>query len=320
MPSRELQFARIVAGTLTLLSREIREVGHPVDLWSPELSPEIIRETAAKVGHGEALPLWVDERHPARGLLIYTPSPWESDFFGFGCTRLLGPFMVVEDQLDRENRVRGLARQAIELGRQQNQSLLTIKTPHDPAFMRGFLGVGFVVAEIGCSLKGAVNAEGHPVEKPGGFLFLDRDDLPEMAADTVAALGDFFYDGHYRHDPLPGPDQARNLWSRVAFEDLTGQADPAVVLWDRGRDRPAGLATVRLYGRTAFLSILAVTPSYRGRGFGRLLLSEAMNRLAGQADEIRVETAAYNLPAQALYLSLGLIPAAPLAAFHYHYV
>lgn len=315
---QNLQAARIVAGTLTLLAREIQEVGPPVSLWSPALSPEFIRSVAARVNRGLARPLWVEERHPARGLAVYASSPWESEVFGFGCARLMGPFMVAEDQLDRENRVRGLARQAVDQARREGASLITIKTFHDPAALRGFLAEDFVVAEIGASLSGPIPPEPPEMERPAGFLFLETDDLAEMAEEVVSGMGDFFYDGHYRHDPVPGPEAARRLWSRVALDDLAGRAEPALVLWDRKKDRPAGLATVRLSGRQAELSILAVTQPYRGRGLGRLLLAEALRRLQGRADELKVETAAYNRPALDLYLSLGLRPAAPLAALHRH--
>lgn len=313
-----LQSARIVAGTLTLLAREIHEVGPPASLWSPALSPDFIRETAARVGRGEARPLWVEERHPARGLAIYMPSPWECDFFGFGCARLLGPFMVVEDQRDRENRVRKLARLAIDQGRRDQASLITLKTFHDPAILRGFLAENFVLAEIGAALNGPVPATGPELERPVGFLFLEPEDLPDLVEEVVSGLGDFFYDGHYRHDPDPGPEAARRLWSQVARDDLAGRADPALVLWDRKKDRPVGLATVRLLGREAELSILAVSVHYRGRGLGRLILGETLNRLQGRADMLKVETASYNLPALNLYLSLGLRMAAPLAALHCH--
>jgi GNAT superfamily N-acetyltransferase len=315
----ELQAARIVAGTLTLLSREIRETGRPVDLWSPPLYPDYIRELAIQVGRGEALPLWVEERHPARGLAVFADSPWESDFLAYRCARLMGPFMVVEDQRDREGRVRRLASLAIEQGRAQGCRLMTLKTFHDPAGLRGFLAEGFILAEIGASLGGTLPREELPVERPAQFDFPPAEDLREMAGEAVASLGDFFYDGHFRHDPDPGPEAARRLWSRIARDDLEGAADPAVLLWDRQKNRAAGLATVRLAGREARLSILAVGPAYQGRGLGRLIMHETLNRLRGRAVRLAVETAAYNLPALKLYQSLGLNPAPPLAALHYHY-
>ena len=317
--SHGLQAARIVAGTLTLLSREIQEVGPPASFWNPPLYPDFIRETAVRVGRGEAVPLWVEERHPARGLAVYARSAWESDFFGYGCARLAGPFLVVEDQVDREARVRRLARLAIEEARAESSRLITVKTYHDPAVLRGFLAEGFILAEIGASLGGPVPEEELELERPGSFVFLERDEWPEPPAVLVEALGDFFYDGHYRHDPQPGPDEARRLWSRVALEDLEGAADPALLLWDRSRDRVAGLASVKISGREARLSILALTPPYQGRGLGRLLLRQTLNRLRGRAARLTVETASYNLPALRLYQSLGLRLEAPLAALHYHH-
>ena len=193
---QNLHTARIVAGTLTLLSREIREVGPPVDLWSPPIYPEFIREVAARVSRGEAEALWVEERHPARGLAVFRPAPWESDFFGFACARLLGPFMVVEDQNDREARVAGLARQTLELARSRGVKMVTAKTFHDPAVLRGFLSEGFVLAEIDAALEGALPEKADEVALTPGFAFIDGEDLIESADETIAAPGGFFYDGH----------------------------------------------------------------------------------------------------------------------------
>ncbi|MDR1921084.1 MAG: GNAT family N-acetyltransferase [Candidatus Adiutrix sp.] len=320
MPSPDLQSARIVAGALALLAREIREVGPPVDLWSPSLPPGFISEVAARVGRGEAAPLWVEERHPARGLAIYSPSPWESEFFGFGTARLLGPFMVAERQRDRENRVRKLARLAIDRALAGQARLITLKTFHDPAVLRGFLGEGFIMAEIGATLERPAPDEEAPAAVPAGFVFLGETELRPagMAAEAATALGDFFYDGHYRHDPTPGPETACRMWRQTVLEDLTGAAAPVLALWDGRKDRLAAVATARIAANEAALSILAVTRPYRRRGLGRLILLEMLNRLRGKSAIIRAETASYNLPALRLYHSLGFVNAAPLAALHYH--
>ncbi|MGL4208612.1 MAG: GNAT family N-acetyltransferase [Candidatus Adiutrix sp.] len=323
MPSHDLQSARIVAGSLALLAREIREIGRPLDLWCPTLSPSFISDMAAKVGRGEATPLWAEEHHPARGLAIFSPSPQESAFFGFAVARLSGPYMMVENQTERERRVRKLARLAIEKGQSTASSLITLKTFHDPATLRGFLAENFVLAEIGTSLTAKIPEEQSPVACPAGFVILDQDELnsQNMAAEVALGLGDFFYDGHYRHDPRPGEQMAASLWQQTAIDDIQGQAQLALSLWDKKKDRPVALATTKISPPHAFLSILAVTPPYRGRNFGQLIMRETINRLSaqGQVTTIKVETASYNLPALTLYHRLGFFNTAPKVALHYHF-
>jgi ribosomal protein S18 acetylase RimI-like enzyme len=132
-------------------------------------------------------------------------------------------------------------------------------------------------------------------------------------------MGDFFYDGHLRHAREPGPEAARRIWRQAALDDLAGAAAEAVILWDSQGERVAGLATACLDGgEEAVLSILALAEPYRGRGLGRPLLAELIRRLYGRAGRLRAETAAYNLPALALYQALGFKTGPPLAALHLH--
>jgi ribosomal protein S18 acetylase RimI-like enzyme len=226
--------------------------------------------------------------------------------------------MVVEDQADRENRAGQLARLAIGRSRLFAHRLITLKTFHDPAIVRGFLAENFTLAEIGASFTGQIPEEAIPTECPPGFAIMEGAEASEMATETALAMGDFFYDGHWRHDTFPGVDAARRLWSKIAADDLNGAADPALILWDQRRGRPAAICTVRVTGRSASLSIVAVAAHSRGGGLGRVILREALNRLVNKAQEIRVETASYNLPALSLYHRLGFTPTSPLLALHYH--
>ena len=185
------------------------------------------------------------------------------------------------------------------------------------------LAGGFGLAEIlnVLTLELTPNSDGSDGPPPG-FIWLERG--REEVAALVDDLGDFFYDGHLRHDSKPGPEAARRIWRQAALDDLAGAADEVVILWDRAGRRGAGLATASLAnGEEAVLSILALARPYMGRGLGRPLLSELIRRLNGRIDpksrgRLRVETAAYNLPALALYQALGFKPGPPLAALHLH--
>jgi GNAT superfamily N-acetyltransferase len=254
--------------------------------------------------------------------MLYAPSLGETASFGYGCARLAGPWLPPEDQARREAGAARLAALAAGQARDRGDRLVTLKTGQDPAILRGLLAGGFVLSEIltALALELAPHSDGS-AEPPPGFIWLERG--REEAASLVEDLGDFFYGGHLRHDSKPGPEAARRIWRQAALDDLAGAADEAVILWDSAARRGAGLATASLGDEEAVLSILALAEPYRGRGLGRPLLSELIRRLIGRIDppsrgRLRAETAAYNLPALALYQDLGFKPAPPLAALHLH--
>jgi ribosomal protein S18 acetylase RimI-like enzyme len=313
-PANELS---VLAEALAKLARAAALAGRPFDLWIPPLTD--ISSVTDRVAQGAAAAIWMDETDPEQGLLIYAPSPGETLFFGYGCARLMGPYLPPKDQERRESASARLAGLAAARARVRGDRLVTINTGLDPAVLRGFIAAGFTLAEVAatliCELPGPTE---NPAALPPGFAWLERDRVRGEAAALVEVLGDFFYDGHLRHDPKPGPEAARLIWRQTALGDLSGAADEAVALWDCGRNRGAGLATARLTGREAGLSILALAEPYRGRGLGRPLLGELKSRLEGRANLLRAETAAYNLPALALYQALGFKPGPPLAVFHLH--
>ena len=305
------------ASALARLAQAISSAGRPFDLWTD------IRALADWAARGEAEALWADEAALDRGVLFYAPSPKETDFFGYGCVRLAGPYLPPEAQEEREAVAARLAVMAAARARERGDRLLTLKTGLDPAVLRGLVSGGFVLGEISAVLElDLTQPIGPPAGPPPGFTWLERSLAAEQG--LVESLGDIFYDGHLRHDPKPGPAMAGRLWRLTAKEELAGAAEEAVILWDSSLGRGAGLATARLStsgqpGRAAAaLSILALAEPYRGRGLGRGLLEELIRRLAGLAGRLRAETAAYNLPALALYQALGFRPSPPLAALHLH--
>ena len=317
MMNQNLAQARIVVATLTLLSRELKETGPPFSLWQPFIQEKFIRSLGLSVARGEAVPLWVEDRHPGRGFLIYRHNSWESEFSGYPCGKLEGPFMVVEDPQDRQNRSRRLATHAIMKARTEAYNFLSLKCIHDPAILNGFLATGFTIAEIGSSLYIDIKKNISAKKAPAGFSFLTEFDEPERLANE---FGDFFYDGRHRADPLIGPAKAARLWTKIAQDDLSGQAHPAIILWDNKKNAPAGLATCRPLGdETSSLSILTLMSGYWGQALGRHLLEEVLTQLAtAGCKRLLIETAAYNLPALKTYQALGAKPYPSTVSLHFH--
>ena len=113
---------------------------------------------------------------------------------------------------------------------------------------------------------------------------------------------------------------ARDLWAeggigpeRVAVMDRAG--GPKTAILARQSDRPAGVAFVALSGTTAMLHALEVTPARRRQGSAHHILQAAATwALDHGADTLSLVVTAANLPARALYASLGM-----QAVGTYHY-
>jgi GNAT superfamily N-acetyltransferase len=309
--------ARILAATLTLLSREQRRLPPPFSLWTEALEPADIMAAARAVADDQAEALWVDDAHPARGLLLMRPQPLEAAILGTPSLRLQGPYLVEPDPAERARCSSILAAKAVESAEAQGAAFLSLKTAQDPAVLRGFLEKGFRLAELTARLAGPLKAAGLP-EFPfqrGFGLSLERPELDDSA--WLDELGPLFYDGHLLHGPFLSPSFQPKLWRAVAAREIAAGA-PALRLTEDRSGRPVGLALVTLRESAAELTVLHVAEGRRGEGLGRLLLAEIVRAaLSLGAKTLQAETAAWNLPALALYLGLGLKPTAPAAALHY---
>jgi ribosomal protein S18 acetylase RimI-like enzyme len=310
--------ARILAATLTLITREQANLAAPYSLWNPALKPWEIREMAFDVADDKSQVLWVEETHPALGLMTMKERQLEGSLLGFGSALLKGPFLVDPDPSSRQKKTLSLALKARELAKQSSYNFLTAKTTHDPAVLRGFMDAKFSLAEIITRLAGPIPEsikEDDNKKKLGGIVLETPD--PQDGPAILEELGDLFYDGHHLHGPFLSGGFAGRLWSKVAARDLKNQ-NPALVLRDTRQNSFVGIATGYLVGSEAMLSILHVHESRRGRGLGSVLLRELMVKLYEKgARTLSAETASWNLPALSLYISLGLRPVSPLVALHY---
>ncbi len=113
---------------------------------------------------------------------------------------------------------------------------------------------------------------------------------------------------------------AHDLWAEggigparlAVMHRVTG---PKAAILSRLADRPCGVAFVALHGRAAMLHALETTPARRRQGSARHILHAAAAWARAQgADTLSLVVTEANVPARALYASLGM-----QAVGQYHY-
>jgi ribosomal protein S18 acetylase RimI-like enzyme len=276
-----------------------------------------IKLTAMELISGQAEVIWCDDSYPGQGLIICRPQNLEAALLGTGSLRLSGPWMVEPDQNLRYKKARTLAQRAKVLAQQKGSRFLSIKTWHDPAIIRGFCDEGFQLAEILTSLAGTPDleemADGRTIRTQGLSL---RKPHPWELAEWLLSLGDLFYDGHLLHGPYFGPDMQRRLWQELASLDLKNN-QPMYFLWQDRPEKLIGLGWGRVSETEGNLMAIHVSEQRRGQGLGTYLLESVWRQMSSLgARELVVETASWNIPAQALYRSIGLLTKVPLVALH----
>ena len=147
-----------------------------------------------------------------------------------------------------------------------------------------------------------------PIEESDAPIAIYRLDPPSIHLATTAdspVIGRLLDQFNREYDePTPGPER---LATRIG--ELIDLGDTAVLL---GGEEPEGLAVLRFRpavwssGAECNLAELYVTPSHRGLGLGRALMTAALGLARGRgADTMDICVDEPDLPARSLYESLG---------------
>ncbi len=130
------------------------------------------------------------------------------------------------------------------------------------------------------------------------FLPASRLYVEALGADHADALAEIHSDGFYRP------------WLSSDFASLVGKRNVVALGLRRqsafGFSRLAGFVLVRIAADEAEILSIAVRPAYRGRGYSRLLMDEALRRLyRDRVSSCFLEVDGNNAAALSLYRSLG---------------
>lgn len=136
---------------------------------------------------------------------------------------------------------------------------------------------------------------------------------PEEKLVTLAISSGIY--SRFNTDERIGRQNFEALYSQWIFKSVAKEIAEEVLVYKENNDIQ-GFVTIGKKGNRADIGIIAVDPSFRGKGIGKALMFEAENFYYNKLDMIQVVTQGDNLPACKLYESCGY--AVEKAEFFYH--
>jgi GNAT superfamily N-acetyltransferase len=137
----------------------------------------------------------------------------------------------------------------------------------------------------------------------------DAADIAEVAAITRASM----QRSHLHDDPRLDLEATRRAYAAWARNDVTGRAQRTLLA--RSDTALIGYLTVVGGPGTAMIDLVAVTPSWHGRGVGSALLAGFIDWIGDRDVVATVGTQADN-PALRLYARAGFVPTAHHLTYH----
>lgn len=105
--------------------------------------------------------------------------------------------------------------------------------------------------------------------------------------------------------------------SEAAFADMLGKEDRILLVAEQ-HGAPIGYVCAYTVCRESDILTVAVAPSARRCGAGRALLEALTGALAGDSDAIFLEVRQSNVPARALYASMGFCEVGVRRGYYQH--
>ena len=233
------------------------------------------------------------------------PQPFEAEFFGGPCFRLV---------LSPVANPRALERQLTNLlaeAQAHYAKLVTARVPRSDSGATDVLQrAGFRQIETLITFERALD-DTVPLEENRSVRLAEP-------ADFAACIGigrsAFHTDRFHADDRIP-KQAADALKARWVANSLAGRADASFVALAGGR--PVGFNLCLKRNSVAVIDLIAVARAQRGQGFGAALVAESLAHYGKSARAMQVGTQASNAASIALYRRLGFVPIAEAATFHW---
>jgi ribosomal protein S18 acetylase RimI-like enzyme len=234
--------------------------------------------------------------------------PWDTEFFGYPCARL-DSLIVRGNNQERFTGASDILSQIIPWADENGVKFVSVKVSGpDPVVCQALEQVGFYLTDCLVSLSRTNDREMIRTTMPDAVTFTG--DIGEPA-ETARYFRELFFDGRFHNDARLNKKQADDLWEQAIKNQLANGSNQKLLM--KVDSIPSGLAIFRPVvahnpSGVGSLFVMGLTPGCRGRGLGKVLLTEAMARLAGQYSELEVETSTYNYPAVRVYQFCGFQP------------
>ncbi len=218
---------------------------------------------------------------------------WDSDFFGFPIAFVGSRYLSENIQGSVDNFVKKNNIRLVEY----------LCNCHDDLSVKVAEKNGFHFTDIRITFTLDVKKyKVSTIENTAVIALAEEKHIPCLKLITHGMYKDsrYFYDGNFELDKI------NSFYSEWIEKAVLGTFDNECYCVFEG-DEPVAFCTIRYnHSDTASIGLFGVGSSFAGKGYGRILLEDVMNRMKGkQLDQITVVTQGRNYSAQRLYQRAG---------------
>ncbi len=285
-------------------------------------NPEALRSAFDYAVDPDTRAWWLRQEDRLQALVGWRFLPWDSQVLGC-LSGSVGGLWAEGEYAEQCHRLDSVLKACIADAEDHGVRFLSVRLPEDGlAALHAVEAVGFRIIESFLTFGRKTDGEIPFVRsetKNGGSDFHVRLAQPEEMEAVASIAYRAFQSFRLRVDPQIAESRARHSrreWVRNGFK---GRAEAIYVA--ESDNRLVGFALLRSkvdIEKVGEIELVAVDPTFHGRGIGKALVAAAIRHYQGKTSEIQVGTQAKNLQAVGLYTRMGFSIVRSELSFHRH--
>ena len=292
-------------------------------------TPEALRSAFDYAVDPDTRAWWLRQEDRLQAVAGWRLLPWDSQVLGCP-SGSVGGLWAEGDYSEQCHRLDNVLKACIADAEDHGVRFLSVRLPEDGlAAIHAVEAVGFRIIEsfltFGRKTDGEIPFVCSETRNGGSDCHVRLAQPEEM--ETVAAIAyRVFQSFRLRVDPQIPESRSRHSrreWVRNGFKGraeaiYVAESDNHLVGFALLRSKAGRRLSERSTEKVGEIELIAVDPTFHGRGIGKELVAEAIRHYQGKTSEIQVGTQAKNLRAVGLYTRMGFSVVRSELSFHRH--